>query len=280
MVSPNQMRLLAQSSSPEILAHVKTIWGAVQSKVSEQRQKVVEQKTAFLLNEARGDAKRGLAVYDRICGQCHLLHGRGYEVGPNITANGRGNFEQLIVSVFDPSLVIGEAYKSYTLLTVDGRVLNGLLVEQTPQRTVLRLQGNKQETIPADEIEEFKQNDKSLMPEGLEEQMTAQELADLFRPPLTRRPRRREGESCDSRHTGHITSISRVSSKHSSPSLYLHPQSIQYWERHRRLHKNLSAIQTMMRTAQRQPVRALRNANYCAASSVRASLHFHRQSVD
>jgi putative membrane-bound dehydrogenase-like protein len=180
MVGPNQMRLLAQSSSPVVLGHVKTIWGAVQSKVSEQRQKVVEQKTAFLLKEARGDAKRGLAVYDRICGQCHLLHGRGYEVGPNITANGRGNFEQLIVSVFDPSLVIGEAYKSYTLLTVDGRVVNGLLVEQTPQRTVLRLQGNKLETIPADEIEQFKQNDKSLMPEGLEEQMTAQELADLF----------------------------------------------------------------------------------------------------
>ncbi len=85
----------------------------------------------YLSNEAKGDANKGWAVYDRICGQCHVMHGRGYEVGPNITSNGRGNFDQLIVSVFDPSLVIGEAYKSYTVLTADGRTLSGLLVEQT-----------------------------------------------------------------------------------------------------------------------------------------------------
>lgn len=180
MVSPNQMRLLAMSSSPVILEQVRKIWGTIQFNGSEQRQRVVKEKAEFLVKQARGDAKRGWAVYDRICGQCHVMHDRGYEVGPNITANGRGNFEQLVVSVFDPSLVIGEAYKSFTVLTVDGRVVNGLLVEQTPQRTVLRLQGNKLETIPVDEIEEMKQNDKSLMPEGLEEQMTSQELADLF----------------------------------------------------------------------------------------------------
>ncbi len=108
------------------------------------------------------------------------MHGRGYEVGPNITANGRGNFEQLLVSVFDPSLVIGEAYKSYTVLTTDGRTFSGLLVEQTPQRVVLRLQGNKVETIPADDIEDLKQNATSLMPEGIEQQLSKQELADLF----------------------------------------------------------------------------------------------------
>ncbi len=108
------------------------------------------------------------------------MHGRGYEVGPNITSNGRGNFEQLVVSVFDPSLVIGDAYKSVTVRTEDDKVLTGLLVEQNSQKVVLKLQGNKLETIPIDSIDEMKQNEKSLMPEGIEEQMTRQEAADLF----------------------------------------------------------------------------------------------------
>ncbi len=180
MVSPNQLRQLAKSSAPEVQALVKQLWGTVQANGSEQRQQVVQQMSKYLSSEARGDAKQGWAVYDRICGQCHVMHGRGYEVGPNITANGRGNFEQLVVSVFDPSLVIGEAYKSYTVLTSDGRTLSGLLVEQTPQRVVLKLQGNKVETIPADDIEEIKQNETSLMPEGIEQQLSKQELADLF----------------------------------------------------------------------------------------------------
>ncbi|MDZ4850900.1 MAG: PVC-type heme-binding CxxCH protein [Pirellulaceae bacterium] len=180
IVSPNQIRLLASSRSSSILASVKKIWGTVNTTSSAQRQAKIQELGKYLNGAARGNAQRGLVVYDRICGQCHVMHERGFEVGPNITANGRGNFEQLIVSVFDPSLVIGEAFKSVTLRTVDGRVVNGILVEQSPQRTVLKLQGNKQEAFPASEIEEMKQNEKSLMPEGLEEQMTRQEMADLF----------------------------------------------------------------------------------------------------
>ena len=180
LVGPNQVRSLAESSSQDITSAVQKIWGTVNTKGSGQRQQIANDYGNFLKWDARGDARKGLAVYDRICGQCHIMHGRGYEVGPNITANGRGSFEQLVVSVFDPSLVIGEAYKSMTVLTTGGQVLTGLLVEKTDQKIVLKLQGNKLETISSEDIEEIKQNEKSLMPEGIEEQMTQQEMADLF----------------------------------------------------------------------------------------------------
>ena len=55
-----------------------------------------------------------------------------------------------------------------------------ILVEKSDKRTVIKVQGGKEETIPAEDIEEFKQDKKSLMPEGVENQMTTQELADLF----------------------------------------------------------------------------------------------------
>jgi putative heme-binding domain-containing protein len=99
------------------------------------------------------------------------MHDRGIEVGPSITANGRGSFEQLLVSVFNPSLVIGDAYRSVTIRTQDGSVITGLLVSKDDQKTVVKTQGGKIVSVPAQEIEIFQQDKKSLMPE---------ELADLF----------------------------------------------------------------------------------------------------
>jgi putative membrane-bound dehydrogenase-like protein len=180
IVSPNQVRLLAQSKSEKIRDQVTKIWGAVRVQDSKDRQVIVQQMAEFLTWEAKGNAKNGLAVYDRICGQCHILHERGYEVGPNITRNGRGSFEQMLVAVFDPSLVIGEAYRSVTVLTDSGHVVQGLLLEKSEQRIVLKVQGGKQTIIPINEVEEIKQNQKSLMPEGIEQQLSKQEMADLF----------------------------------------------------------------------------------------------------
>jgi putative membrane-bound dehydrogenase-like protein len=180
LISPNRVRLLAGNASESIRDSVSKIWGNVSAESSKEREAVINRVADTLRWDARGDAERGLAVYDRICGQCHVMHGRGNEVGPNITSNGRGSYEQLLVSVFNPSLVIGDAYKSVTLRTVDGTVVTGLLVERNDKRTVIKVQGGKEQVIPADEIEEFKQDKKSLMPEGIENQLSSQELADLF----------------------------------------------------------------------------------------------------
>lgn len=180
MLGPDQIKQLASSPTASIQASVKEIWGSVRMKDSANRQAVVREMSEYLLKDAHGNATNGWVVYDRICGQCHKMHSRGYEVGPEITRNGRGSFEQLIVSVFDPSLVIGEAYKSVSVLTADGRLISGLVTERSQQRIVLKVQGGKLEVIPMDEADEIRDNDQSLMPEGLETQMTRQEMADLF----------------------------------------------------------------------------------------------------
>lgn len=180
LLSPNRVRLLASSNQTSVKELVTKIWGNVNVDSSKEREDVIQQVTKSLRGDARGDAVRGWLVYDRICGQCHVMHGRGYEVGPNITSNGRGSYEQLLVSVFNPSLVIGESYQSITIRTKDDQIVTGLLVDRNDKRTVLKIQGGKEQTILADDIDEFKRDKKSLMPEGIEKQMTPQELADLF----------------------------------------------------------------------------------------------------
>jgi putative heme-binding domain-containing protein len=175
----NQVRQILARGDASLAEQVKARWGSVRGDRDPKREEVIgEMRT--LLRRTSGDAKAGQEVYKRVCGQCHKLYGEGQDVGPDITVNGRSSFEQLLSNVFDPSLVIGAAYQARTLATHDGRVLSGLVVEESDQRVVLKIQGGKLETIAGDNVAEMTTSRLSLMPEELEKQLKPQELADLF----------------------------------------------------------------------------------------------------
>src|SRR6185369_12323386 len=83
-------------------------------------------------------------------------------------------------NVFDPSLVIGAAYQARTIVTDKGKIVTGLLAEESDQRVVLKIQGGKQEVVPRSDIDEMKISELSLMPEDVEKTLKPQEIADLF----------------------------------------------------------------------------------------------------
>jgi putative heme-binding domain-containing protein len=175
----NQVRKLLSLGDSELSAAVAKYWGTIRTDRDPQREMfVASMKT--LIHNTKGDATRGQVVFSKICGQCHKMYGQGQEVGPDITLNGRSSFDQLVSNVFDPSLVIGASYQARTVLTTDGRVLAGLLVEDNPQRVVLKQQGGKLETIAREDVDQIKVSTLSLMPEGIEKQLKPQEIADLF----------------------------------------------------------------------------------------------------
>jgi putative heme-binding domain-containing protein len=175
----NQVRKFLAGADKELAAIVRSKWGEVRTERNPAREKVIRQMRDQL-GRTSGNPRRGRKVYDRVCGQCHKIYGAGQAVGPEITRNGRGTFEQLLSNVFDPSLVIGASYQARTVITADGRVLTGLLAEDNDQRIVLKTQGGKLEIIPRDEVDEIAVSKLSLMPEGLEKQLPTQDLADLF----------------------------------------------------------------------------------------------------
>ena len=175
----NQIRKLASSKDREVADRIKATWGVVREARNPARDQVIERMRSTL-QDAKGDPAAGAVVFKNVCAQCHKIYGEGQEVGPEITLNGRASYEQLLSNVFDPSLVIGTAYQATTVATADGRVLSGLLVEDSPQRVVLKLQGGKLESVARPAVEESKLGALSLMPEGLEGQISPRELADLF----------------------------------------------------------------------------------------------------
>jgi putative heme-binding domain-containing protein len=178
-LSINHVRKLMASKDPDVLKQVKEHWGTLRTERNPQREKVVAEMKD-LLNRTKGDPRAGAPVFKKLCAQCHKMYGEGQEVGPDITHDGRANFDLLLSNVFDPSLVIGVAYQATNVVTVQGRALTGLLVEDSPKRVVLKLQGGKLETIPRDDVDVLTTSKVSLMPEDVEKQLKPQEIADLF----------------------------------------------------------------------------------------------------
>jgi putative heme-binding domain-containing protein len=197
-LNANQVRQLLARGDRSLAEKVAARWGSLRETRDPAREEVIARMRPFL-RKTSGDAIAGQEVFRRVCGQCHKMYGEGQDVGPDITANGRSSFEQLLSNVFDPSLVIGASYQARTVLTADGRVLTGLVAEDSPQRVVLKIQGGKQETIPRAEVDVMKVSQLSLMPEDLEKQLKPEELADLFayltldRPPSDRAARKLPG---------------------------------------------------------------------------------------
>lgn len=175
----SQVRQLLASKNEEIATRVRETWGSLRSERNPEREQVIRH-VRNLLGKQPGDAEAGVAVFTRVCAECHRIHGAGKDVGPDLTLNGRNSYDQLLSNVLDPSLVVGVAYQARTVVTDDGRIFRGLVVEDSPERVVLKVQGGELETFLREEIDEMETSVLSLMPEGLERQLTERELVDLF----------------------------------------------------------------------------------------------------
>ncbi|QDV30440.1 Cytochrome c [Planctopirus ephydatiae] len=178
-LSSLQARRIADLGDEQLSKRLGEVWGQVRSGRDPQRERVVAEMR-HLVRTTPGDAVKGQLIFSKVCGQCHKMYGEGAEVGPEITLNGRNDYTQLLSNIFDPNLVIGAGYRSCTVITDDGRALSGLLAEDSPERVVLKVQGGKVEIIPRNTIEEYKLSELSLMPEGIEKQLSRQEIADLM----------------------------------------------------------------------------------------------------
>lgn len=179
LINANQAHKMLSLKSQPLTDLVTKHWGIVRTERDPARLQLISR----MRNEIRtsqGDPIAGRVVYKKLCGQCHKIYGEGADVGPDVTRNGRASFEQLLSNVFDPSLVIGAAYQGLTVVTKEGRVVSGLPIEDSPQRVVLKVQGDKQEIIARNDIDEIVPSKLSLMPEGIEKQLQPQELHDLF----------------------------------------------------------------------------------------------------
>ncbi len=175
----DQLRRAALHGDEEIDALVRKLWGAIQPATPEARLADVR-RFSNDLRAAAGDKRAGKAIYMKHCGVCHRLFDEGNHVGPELTKANRGDRQALLTNIVDPSSVIRKEYASYVLTTESGQVLTGVLAEQNAASVTLLDAKNQRTRVRRDEIDQLEESPVSLMPEKLLEQLTPQQLRDLF----------------------------------------------------------------------------------------------------
>jgi putative membrane-bound dehydrogenase-like protein len=137
----------------------------------------------LLTTLSAGDVRRGQLVFHSekaACFSCHAIGYRGGTVGPDLTRIGSVRAERdLLEAIVFPSVSFVRSFEPIAVATQDGKVYNGLIRGETADELILATGVNQEARIARREIEEMRPSTVSIMPAGLDQQLTPQELADL-----------------------------------------------------------------------------------------------------
>ena len=178
------LELLKQQISnfgDEVLTKANPLFSRVERDTSDRIQKI--DVVLKLIDHA--DIRRGHQVWHSAraaCVACHQMGYKGGQIGPDLSRIGQIRTERdLLESILFPSLSFVRSYEPISLITTNGRVLNGIVKNETADEMTLVIDHQKTVQISLDEIEERRPGAVSIMPAGLEKHLSAQQLADLVR---------------------------------------------------------------------------------------------------
>jgi putative heme-binding domain-containing protein len=175
---------MQQRADERIESLIKNNWGNLRQPKAAIAERIDEVEAA--LKRLDGDLFAGKELFDQICGACHVLHGQGRSIGPELTGYDRGNLEFLLPAVLDPNLAIREEFELVTLTLraeegeLEGALLTGFISgQEAGVLTLTDIAGNLTRIAETDVVKR-EHSTVSMMPEGLLDTMTDQQVADLF----------------------------------------------------------------------------------------------------
>ncbi len=158
------------------------VWGPVEDLSPDVEAAFTKYQT--LLNDdtlAHADPRRGREVFRKTCHACHQLYGEGGIVGPDLTGANRTDIDYLLGNILTPSAIIQDDYKMTMVFTEDGQVYSGVVAGEDDRQLTLRT-ANVDEPIKIakSQITDREVTELSMMPEGLLDGLSDEELGDLF----------------------------------------------------------------------------------------------------
>lgn len=129
--------------------------------------------------DLRGDIQRGKTVFQQRCQSCHRAGNDGFAVGPDLAGARNGGKEKLLANILDPNREVPPNYFGYTVETKEGDTHAGLIVNETASSITIRQPSGVEAVVARSQIATMKASTLSLMPEGLEEGLGQQDIADL-----------------------------------------------------------------------------------------------------
>jgi putative membrane-bound dehydrogenase-like protein len=163
----------------DLQTQLEKVWGTSRESAADKLQLIAQYKSLLTSPPTVAhDVQLGRAVFARTCQQCHTLFGTGGKVGPDLTGSNRANLDYLLSNVIDPSAVMAKEYQPTVLLLGNGRVVTGILKEETDATVTVQLP-TELLTVAKSEIDERKLGDKSMMPDDLLRPLSQHEVRSL-----------------------------------------------------------------------------------------------------
>ncbi|MEZ6130861.1 MAG: HEAT repeat domain-containing protein [Planctomycetaceae bacterium] len=148
------------------------------SEVSTNRSQVVADFQPVLKLE--GNVESGVAVFRKICSACHKVGDMGHQVAPDLVSVKNKSEADLLIAILDPNREAQPNFNTYTVVTHQGNSFNGIIVSETANSLTLRRAEAKEDVILRSNIDELVSSGISLMPEGLEKDLSQQQIADVI----------------------------------------------------------------------------------------------------
>jgi putative heme-binding domain-containing protein len=171
-----QMLLLDDQSITE---RVNRLWPGLGPASSLEKNNRINQ-IVQLLKSGSGDAVKGRTIFSSRCASCHRLFDEGAAIGPELTGYDRKNLHDLLANIVDPNAYIREGYETYHITTTDQRSLVGALESKNGSTITIRPFNGERITLSLDQVEKMVEQKTSLMPEGLLDGLTDQQMRDII----------------------------------------------------------------------------------------------------
>ncbi|HET6324891.1 MAG TPA: PVC-type heme-binding CxxCH protein, partial [Planctomycetaceae bacterium] len=175
-----QVRQMAAFSDAEVRRQVSKLWPELKTMSAAKRTRINQLKRQLAPAVfSSADRVQGRRRFTQTCATCHTLFGQGGKIGPDLTGSQRANLDYLLENIVDPSAIVQPAYKMSTIALADGRVLNGIVIEQSGPTLTVQTPTERLVLNRAD-VEEIRKSELSLMPDGLLDVLSEKEIRDLL----------------------------------------------------------------------------------------------------
>ncbi|HYG73674.1 MAG TPA: PVC-type heme-binding CxxCH protein [Planctomycetota bacterium] len=157
---------------------------ALKKNAGEDAEEIGARIQSLMSTLGEGNAQRGRDVFfgqKALCSTCHALDGKGERIGPDLSKIGAVRARRdLLEAIVFPSATFARNFEPYLFKTQDGRTVTGIVREETPAALVVFSSDRTEVRLPRSEIVTMNPASVSIMPQGLDSQMSAAEFADLL----------------------------------------------------------------------------------------------------
>ena len=181
LVTAYHVRQMISLGDSDLNARLEATWGKVGTSSEELKNRIKQivqtYETAPLWAY---DAGAGQKLYQQHCANCHQESKQSVALAPALNGAGAKGAAYLIENIVDPNAVVGRDFQARLILTREGRVVTGLVIEETATAVTVRT-ATATETISTEEIEEIRVSDQSFMPSGLLDNLEERQKIELLK---------------------------------------------------------------------------------------------------